>query len=311
MIFELGKTTITKIPELALEGVDPLGLFPGSDANEVSQAISTLGSDAVDHSSGTVKQSTHTWLVRTEDRVILIDTATGNDKEVPSIPVLEHLNEPFLDHLKRMSISPNEVTDVLITHIHADHVGWNTYLDNGTWKPTFRNATHHFSGLELDYNAALSAGNRPEIDRLLAGAALGMPLHPPAAGVYEASVVPILNAGLAKRLEVGGNEPIPGFQYIGTPGHSLDHASVMFEHAGEIALFWGDVMHHPLQLSNLEWNSLYCEFPEAARSARFKALEIAADSGALVFTTHFPASSVGRVKRTDSGYRWVPEQGKA
>ena len=162
----------------------------------------------------------------------------------------------------------------------------------------------------MDYNAALARGDDAKVALILADAGLGAPLHPPAPGVYEDSVAPIIEAGLATTIEVDGSEPVPGFRYIGTPGHSIDHASIMFENGGERAFFWGDVLHHPLQLVANSWNSGFCEFPDAARNARRKALDLAADTGALVFTTHFPGTSVGRVRRDADRYVWQAVRGE-
>lgn len=311
MLFRIGSITVTKIPELSLEAVIPSGLLPSADEREVRQAAMALDTVAVDHTDGTLRQSIHSWLIQTSDRVILLDTATGNDKDRPTMPILHHLRELFIERLRGVGISADQVTDVLITHIHADHVGWNTYLRAGEWLPTFPNAKYHFSGLEADYSAALAAEDKAEVDRLLTDAGLGIPHHPPAPGVYEDSIAPIIKAGIAKRVTVDGPEPIPGFRYIGTPGHSIDHASIFLEHDGEKAFFWGDVLHHPVQLANLNWNSVFCEFLGPAQNARRKALDIAADTGALVFTTHFPGSSAGRIERDGLNYRWLPENGES
>jgi glyoxylase-like metal-dependent hydrolase (beta-lactamase superfamily II) len=114
---------------------------------------------------------------------------------------------------------------------------------------------------------------------------------------------------LATTIGVDGSEPIPDFRYIATPGHSIDHASIMFEYGGERAFFWGDILHHPLQLVSNSWNSGFCKFPNAARSSRRKALDLAADTNALVFTTHFPGSSVGHVRRDGDRHVWQAVQG--
>jgi glyoxylase-like metal-dependent hydrolase (beta-lactamase superfamily II) len=310
MQFRVGNATITKIPELLLEVLSPTDLMPHEDPERVRQLTSSLSDDDVDHAKGVLRLSVHSWLVRTPERVILVDTGTGNGKVRPTIPVLNQLNEPFIERLEANGISRTDVTDILVTHIHADHVGWNTQLEQGEWRPTFPKARHYFSNREIDYSAALARGDDAKVASILAGAGLGEPLHPPAPGVYEDSVAPIIEAGLATTIEVEGAEPVPGFRYISTPGHSIDHASIMFEHDGERAFFWGDVLHHPLQLVANSWNSGFCEFPNAARSARRKALDLAADTGALIFTTHFPGSSVGRVRRDGDRYVWQAVQGK-
>ena len=313
MQFRVGHATITKIPELSLEVFRPIDLLPQEDPERVQQLASALPDDDVDHANGILRLSIHCWLVRTPDRVILIDTGTGNGKDRPTIPVLNQLNVPFIERLKAEEISPNDVTDILVTHIHADHVGWNTQLERGEWRPTFPKAKHYLSKLEIDYNAALAGGDEAKVASIVADAGLGAPLHPPAPGVYEDSVAPIIKAGLATAINVDGSEPVPGFRYIKTPGHSIDHASIMFEHGGEKAFFWGDVAHHPVQLAadSCSWNSGFCEFPNAARSSRRKALDLAADTGALVFTTHFAGTSVGRVRRDGDRYVWQSVKGES
>jgi glyoxylase-like metal-dependent hydrolase (beta-lactamase superfamily II) len=310
MQFRVGNATITKIPELALEVFTPTDLLRQEDPERVRQLASSLPDDEADHAKGLLRLSIHSWLVRTPGRIILIDTGAGNDKVRQTIPVLNQLNEPFIERLRAEGISRTGVTDVLVTHIHADHVGWNTQLEQGEWRPTFPKARHYFSNREMDYNAALARGDDAKVALILADAGLGAPLHPPAPGVYEDSVAPIIEAGLATTIEVDGSEPVPGFRYIGTPGHSIDHASIMFENGGERAFFWGDVLHHPLQLVANSWNSGFCEFPDAARNARRKALDLAADTGALVFTTHFPGTSVGRVRRDADRYVWQAVRGE-
>ena len=98
---------------------------------------------------------------------------------------------------------------------------------------------------------------------------------------------------------------IEGFKFHATHGHSIAHASIVLQSSGEVALFAGDVMHHPVQVFSPEWNSVFCAFPEAAQRSRAWALAFAADRRDTVFSSHFPASSVGSVKRDESGFRWT------
>jgi glyoxylase-like metal-dependent hydrolase (beta-lactamase superfamily II) len=308
MQFRVGNATVTKIPELVLELFTPTDFMPHEDPERVRQLTSSLSDVDVDHAKGVLRLSIHCWLVRTPERIILIDTGTGNGKVRSTIPVLNQLNVPFIERLEANGISRHDVTDILVTHIHADHVGWNTQLEQGEWRPTFAKARHYLSDRETEYNAALARGDNEKVAAILADAGLGEPLHPPAPEVYDDSVAPIIEAGLATTIRVDGAEPIPGFRYIATPGHSIDHASIMFEHGGERAFFSGDVLHHPLQLVANSWNSGFCEFPNAARNSRRKALDLAADTGALVFTTHFPGSSVGHVRRDGDRYLWQAVQ---
>ena len=251
-------------------------------------------------------QSVHSWLVRLPGRTVLIDTATGNGKSVPTVPRFNHLDEPFLARLAAAGVRPDDVDLVLLTHLHVDHVGWNTRRDGGRWVPTFRKARHIFSRTEQRYAEKL-ARERPAPD--LPPAALGLADHPPLAGVYEASVKPVIAAGLAEAIDIGGTDIDgtdigDGFSFHATPGHSIDHASIRLRSKGQEAWFLGDVMHHPLQVYRPDLRSVYCEFPEPARASRQRMLEAAADSGATCFTTHFAESSAGHVTRRGKRFGW-------
>jgi len=309
--FHIGAAVVTKVPELDLDGVEPAFLYPGADPVTVIQEAEHLSAGSYDPATRTLRQSIHTWLVQIDGRVILIDTATGNDKDRPTMPPLDHLHEPYLERLAAAGIAAHEVDAVLMTHIHADHVGWNTRLNDGAWVPTFPNARYYFSGIEADYNGAIDADDDGTASSLRNSAALGPMDHLPAAGIYTDSIVPVEAAGLAKRIVVDGSEIIPGFSYLRLPGHSIDHAGILLQSGGEQALFWGDVLHHPVQIARPDWNSVFCEFLEAATLARREALDLAAESGATVFTTHFAESAVGRVYRKSEGhFRWTFVQGE-
>jgi glyoxylase-like metal-dependent hydrolase (beta-lactamase superfamily II) len=308
--FRVGNAVITKITELALNGVDPAFLYPGATAASVLEPARALSGGSFDVATQTLRQSVHTWLVQISGRTILIDTATGNDKDRPTMPVLDHLHEPYLERLAAAGIEPEAVDVVLMTHVHADHVGWNTRLHDGRWLPTFPNARYYLSAIEADYAAANDAGDQDRAAALRDAAALG-PMHrTPTAGIYTDSVAPIEAAALARRITVDGRELLPGLSYHPMPGHSIDHAAIMLESAGQHALFWGDVLHHPVQVARPDVNSVFCEFPDAACASRRRALNLAADSGAMVFTTHFAESSAGRVHRDGDSYSWTFETGE-
>ena len=135
--FRLGDALITKVPELDLDEVDPTILFPGRDAAAALEKARQLGPASINGSGDRLRQSIHVWLIRAPGRCILIDTGAGNDKNRPGNPVLDHLQQPFLERLRSAGAEPEEVDMVLLTHLHADHVGWNTRLQDGHWVPTF------------------------------------------------------------------------------------------------------------------------------------------------------------------------------
>jgi glyoxylase-like metal-dependent hydrolase (beta-lactamase superfamily II) len=305
--FLVGDARIIKVPELTLDEVDAAQLFPEGDIEALNSDATHWGEQSFDAERGLLRQSIHAWVVQTPTHTVLIDTATGNDKQRPTAPLFHQLTEPFLERLQAVGISPEAVDFVLLTHLHADHVGWNTRLQGGRWVPTFPNARYIFSEREYAYNLALSR-ERKAVVSIQQQAGMGTPRHEPLAGVFEDSVMPIVAAGLDQRIVID-NSVIEGFCFHSTAGHSIDHASISLTSRGETALFWGDVMHHPLQFRRPEINSVYCEFPQAAQRSRHRAMRLAAELDALVFTTHFGASSVGRVSRQPHSFDWQFTQG--
>ncbi|KGM34730.1 MBL fold metallo-hydrolase [Inquilinus limosus] len=300
--FRIGDAVITRIDEIPLSHRSPVELYPEIDPEAGDRHRGRLPAGAQDPETGAIGLSIHSWLVRTPRHTLLIDTATGNGKERPGVPVMHRLDVPYLQRLEAAGVRPEDVDHVLLTHVHADHVGWNTRLAGGRWVPTFANARHHFSAVEQRYGDSLSDPAAPEFRP---DPVLGAPRHPPLDGVYQDSVRPVIEAGLADLVVVDGGEVLDGISFHPAPGHSIDHAVIRLRSRGEEALFAGDVMHHPLQIFEPGWNSRYCEFPEPARASRRWLLETAAESGALVLPGHFPDSSAGRITRQGDRFDWT------
>lgn len=289
-VFRVGDLTITRIDELTLQGALPEGLYNQSlPADALERHRDWLFPANMDTRSGHLIQSTHCWLVQSPDFTLLVDTASGNSKERPRNPVFHRLNTDFLAQLAEAGVTPETIDYVLLTHLHVDHVGWNTRLKNGEWVPTFPNATYVFSAREAEYYASTASENTVNIPNL---------------GVFADSVLPVIKAGKAQLVPGGEEEVLDGIRFIHTPGHSLDHRSISIRSRGEEALFAGDLMHHPLQIYYPELNSKYCEFPGPARASRLWALHYAATHKAVWFSTHFAGSSAGCVSRREDGFAW-------
>ena len=299
--YQIGTATVTRIDEIPLPNVIPSVLYPDLDAGALEQYGRFLADGSYDRSAGTLTESIHTWLVRFSGYTILVDTGVGNGKTLPAAPQFDHLDLPYLDRLLAAGVQPEEVDFVLLTHLHLDHVGWNTRYEGGQWVKTFPNAKYIFSRSEQRYNASLS-GHKPAPD--LPPPTRGKPVRQPASYVYDESVAPIIESGLAELIDVDGTESLDGMSFLPTPGHSVDHATIRLRSGGQEALFLGDVMHHPLQVYRPDLRSVYCEFPEVSRASREWILSYASENHPLCFGSHFAESSAGYISRRADGFQW-------
>jgi len=229
--------------------------------------------------------SMHSWLVRTGRHLVLVDGCCGNDKERPFNPRFHRLGTRYLENLRAAGVAPEEIDIVLCTHLHADHVGWNTRLENGRWVPTFPNARYLFSDREdARWNPARNGA-----------------LEPARALVYQDSVLPVVEAGLATRLE--GEHAIDDALLVEpAPGHTPGHVLLKLLSGGARGLFCGDILHHAVQVYEPGWNSAFCEDPDAARRTRRRVLEHCADERALLFPTHFGRPFVTAIERAGDGF---------
>ncbi|WP_375476814.1 MBL fold metallo-hydrolase [uncultured Nostoc sp.] len=302
--YRIGNLTAVKVWELDLDDFALTQLLPEIEPDTLAKAPAAMDSRTYDRHTGKVKLSVHSWLLRGGGKTILIDTCGGNDKNRPKLKALDHLRTPYLARLLAAGARPEEIDYVLLTHLHADHVGWNTRLVDDCWTPTFPNATILCSGLEWRYVAALAAKDDAAIQSARTEAGLGEPIRTPIDGVFQDSLAPIEPTGRLRQITVDEGEVLEGIRFLSAPGHSIDHAAIAVSSQGEQAIFGGDIVHHPLEMSHPELVSMFCEFPNAARASRRRLLDYAAENGALFFSSHFPASSVGRVTRDGASYHW-------
>ena len=283
----VGEARIARVVDCVLDSFPAQRLFPewqDADRRLVEQTPGSMTADGRH-----VRLSVHSWVVERQGETIIVDTGSGNGKERPHAPYFDHLATSYLARLGAIGVSPEKVDYVLHTHLHVDHVGWNTRLEKGRWIPTFPNARHIFSAKEYAFftdPANLTERNRTSFQ------------------VVADSVAPIVEAGLADMIEVTADQAIPGFSFHPTPGHTVDHASIVLQSGGVEAIFAGDVMHHPVQVIKPELMSLFDPAPERTLASRRWALDFAAERGAIWFSSHFPGSATGRVERAGDGYAW-------
>lgn len=287
--FTVGRATVTKVQELTLSNFTPAALFPDWDPGAIAKKPDWLLPGTMDASQEHVLMSVHSWLVQEPGRTILIDTGVGNGKPRPYAPFFDRLNNPFIERLQEKGVAPTDIDYVLLTHLHVDHVGWNTRLQGDRWIPTFPNARYVFSRVEHEYFT--DPKNHTERNRT-------------SFRVQQDSIDPIIEAGLADQIEIDGSESIDGFTFYLTPGHSVQHASIGFRSGKNFALFLGDLLHWPVEVYRPDWNTVFDAFPEEARKSREWALNFADENQATIFTSHFPVSSAGKIVREGSGFRW-------
>jgi glyoxylase-like metal-dependent hydrolase (beta-lactamase superfamily II) len=281
--WQVGRIRITRVPEIESLG-GSRWIVPDTTSENLLQ-IPWLQPHFCDE-RGKARMSVHSFIVEAADgRRVLVDTCVGNDKPRP-IQNFDRRNGPFLEDLRAAGFEPESMDCVVCTHLHVDHVGWNTRLDDGRWVPTFPRARYLFGRIEYEHwSASTDPHNR---------------------AILQDSVQPVLDAGLVDLVDAD-HVIGPGIQLLPTPGHTPGHASVLLEDGGQRALITGDFMHHPSQCAHPEWNSSADADPERAGRTRRAMLEQLAGTPTLVLGTHFAAPTGGRIVRDGTVYRFAVE----
>ena len=226
--------------------------------------------------------SIHAFVVESQGRTIVVDTCVGNDKQRP-LKNWHMRQGRFLADFAEAGFLRDNVDTVLCTHLHVDHVGWNTMRVEDHWVPTFPNARYLIGRKEWEHWSAQPEG--PDRD------------------VQNDSVRPIFDAGAADLVEMD-HLVTPEVRLEPTPGHTPGHVSVRITSRGEEAVITGDLMHHPVQCAEPEWASRFDVDAQAARRTRLEFLNRHADRPVLVLGTHFATPTAGRIVRDGAAYRF-------
>ena len=285
----LGRITISKIFELQADMPILMGL-PELTAQDLRGLARWYRSEELteDPQTCAIRLSVQSYVLRSGGMNILVDSCNGNDKH-RSVPFAHQLNTPYLALLADEGLKPEDINLVLCTHLHGDHVGWNTRLENGRWVPTFPNARYLF----------------PRRDNEFFGAPGGEEFHHEA---YEDSVLPVIQAGLADIVEadhIVQHEIGDGVWLEEAHGHSPGCVTIHAQRSGARAIFSGDVFHHPVQLVRPSMPFFADHDPAEAAAARIRLFEAHADSDSVFFPAHFPGKSAGRVSRDGAGFRYA------
>ena len=284
--WQIGDVQIHRVIEFEGPLLPPNVLFPQADEESLKTHRAWLEPQLRDPVTGLLIMSFHSFVIRTPSHVILVDTCGGNDKTRPQKPRYHRKNWPYLANLLAVDLRPEDIDFVLCTHLHVDHVGWNTRLINRRWVPTFPNAKYLFAKKEWDFWEAEYKTDQFTDDPF-----------------YEDSILPVIESGQAVFVEDDHRiddqvhlEPSPGH----TPGHICVHVRSEQSHA----VMSGDLMHHPVQCAEPDWSSCFCFDRAASAVTRKNFLEKYSGTPSLVMPGHFPTPGAGRIIESNAAWRF-------
>jgi glyoxylase-like metal-dependent hydrolase (beta-lactamase superfamily II) len=281
-----GASTLRRVVESEGPLLSPFEIFGDCTQAHLDDSRAWLVPRFQDAASGLLTITIQSFLIRQNGLTILVDSCGGNDKDRKR----SHFHRrswPWLSTLRAAGVAPEDVDIVLCSHLHVDHVGWNTRLENGRWVPTFPKARYLISQREWDYWRAAGP------------AALAR------TGDYITdSVLPVFAAGQAEL--IGDEHAIASNIHLEpAPGHTPGLLMMRLAGGGREAILTSDLMHHPLQLRYPEWSTNFCVDPAQARVSRMNFLKAHADSRRLIFPNHFPSPTGGMIARDGAAYRFV------
>ena len=277
--WRVGDATITQVVEI--ESSSPAGFLFGDALSPGRIGRYAWLHPAHVDARGRLNGSIHCFVIESCGRRIAVDTCIGNDKP-RGLPAWHLRRGTFLQDMADAGFPAESIDTVLCTHLHVDHVGWNTRLENGRWTPTFPKARYIFGRQEYDHWAAQHAKA--------------------AVAPFEDSVLPIVEA---KRADIVGDDFQIGdhVRLLPTPGHTPGHFAVCFGRARDEAVMSGDLMHSPLQARYPELSAAFDTDKAQAAVTRRAFLERYCDTDTLCCTAHFPAPSAGHIRRWGDGFK--------
>jgi glyoxylase-like metal-dependent hydrolase (beta-lactamase superfamily II) len=279
MTFKAGNATIHRIIEMEVGFTPALEFLPNLTKEVLDENRSWLHPSALDADDNLVL-CFQSYVVKSGKHNILIDSCVGNDKERTARPLWhKKKDDAFMKGLAAAGLTVNDIDFVLCTHLHVDHIGWNTRLENGRWVPTFPKARYIFSKKELDF--WLEESKKTDLPQIVD------------------SVIPIVEAK-ACDVVTSDHSLTDLITLIPTPGHTIDHYAVTL---GKDAVFTGDLIHTPLQALHPELSMRVDYDPAQGIASRKRFLETYCDTSTLCCFAHFPSPSKGYVKRWGNGFK--------
>jgi glyoxylase-like metal-dependent hydrolase (beta-lactamase superfamily II) len=278
----VGSATLTTIVEAEIASIPPELFLPAATGGAVAAhewVVPTYASP-----EGLIAMRVQAFVVEVGGRTVLVDPCVGDGKD-RALPFWHQQSWRWLDRFAEAGFDRGAVDTVVHTHLHADHVGWDTHPEGDAWVPTFTAARHLYTQGEIDHWRATE--QRQDED------------------VWADSVQPIFDAGLADVVDVDADLG-DGLRLAPTPGHTPGHTSLWVESEGATAVVSGDLIHHPVQCAEPQWNEIGDVDDVVAEATRWAFLRGVADTDTLVLGTHFPAHPAGHVVTAGDAFRFVP-----
>jgi glyoxylase-like metal-dependent hydrolase (beta-lactamase superfamily II) len=280
--WKIGDVTVTRVIESEAPTELSTVLLPNATPENLKREADWLY-PAFISDAGQLRMSIHALVIESRGTRIIVDTCIGNDKRRP-YPMWDNLHMPFLRDLEQIGCPRESVDRVVCTHLHVDHVGWNTMLEGGKWVATFPNAKYLIGGTEWDFfSRADDAFLKDPVDD---------------------SVRPVMAEGLVELVNEG-HRITDEVWLESTPGHTPGHFAVRIASQGQEAVITGDLMHHPIQCRYPEWDDNFDTDGVLAKKTRRAFCERYADSDTLVFGTHFATPSAGKIVTQDDAFRFL------
>lgn len=268
-------------------------LFPSVPGELWRRHESWLAPNFLNAETGEWQSSVQTWVLRSAGRTVLVDTGLGSDKS-SDVEVSDKHDGDFLDRLAAVGVRPEDVDLVVNTHLHDDHVGWNTRLVDGEWVPTFPNARYLISRADFDF---WHPANGPA------------PRFADTGAKFNDSVLPVHQAGQAVLWEGDSHRIDEDLVLELAPGHTPGSAVLRLESGTDRALFVGDVIHTPLQMIEPDHDICLSEDQAEAARSRRRVLEQAAATNSLVVPAHLGGAGAAEVVKSNGAFsirRWAP-----
>lgn len=280
MLTQLGAIEIWRILESVDPFLEPHEFFPEMDEDGLALMRQETPRQLCPR-TGMMLIPIQGFLIKTPRHNILVDACIGNDKTCEFYDIWHKRSDRrFLASLAAAGVRPEDIDYVLCTHLHLDHVGWNTRLENGRWVPTFPNARYVMTSADLDHFKSDPGDS------------------------YNESVLPVIEA---QQAELVSSDHMLGehISLVPTPGHTPGHVSVHIADGDRAAIISGDAIHSTIQILKPEWNFAYDHDKALAAQTRRAMLEMACEADRLFLGSHFPLPSLGRVHRKEGTFRWA------